>query len=429
MTPGAGASADPLRVEPDEAEIAAEVRRIRERRYSEQFEEIRSPRGIASLVGLAIALVLIASWAPISSVLGVSWRAVGVAMTPQVVIMIAATWAARRHGVLSRAHRALEIVESVVTTAVGAGLIWTARDASVPLWFIPAAQVSFASTHDLHRAVERGLTSATYGVLLPLAFALSGDRASAWLALFIGATLLLVQHTRFAAFQQAAVAEARTNLLRERMQRLLLREERARIARDLHDGLGAELSTVLWQVQALQPSGPIDASRDRLLAQLRATMGELRRVVGELKHPDAALHAFADALEQRCQELCRGRVELVVRARGEGQLAGPVCAQLDMMVREAVRNALQHGAARRVEIELTAAEELTVEVRDDGAGLPERALHESEGGLAHLRSRALALGGGLEIDGLRPGTRVCIRLPEHAWRRRPAPAPLPMAMG
>lgn len=416
-------------LELSEAEVTKEVHRIRVRRYKDQFTELRSARGIASLVGLAILLVIITSWQPISEVLGVSWRAVSVAMAPQIAIMVIATWAAQRYGVLSRAHRLLECVESVVTTSVGAGLIWAAGHVSVPLWFIPAAQVSFASTHDLHRALERTLTCTTYGLILPLAFALRGDRASAGLALFLGMTLMLVQHTRLAAFQQASEAEARTNLMRERMQQLLLREERARIARDLHDGLGAELSSILWQVQALAPSGPDDPHRAELLTQLRATMGELRRMVGELKHPDATVRAFAGAIEQRCRTLCRGRAELVVRARGEGRIAGEVCAQLDMMIREAVRNALQHGAAQQIEIALTVAEELMIEVRDDGSGVPAHALEVSDGGLTHLRSRALSLGGACEILATPPGTSVRIRLPARVLRGAPSPAPFPMAMG
>lgn len=120
---------------------------------------------------------------------------------------------------------------------------------------------------------------------------------------------------------------------------------------------------------------------------------------------------------------------LVARAEGEGRIAGEVCGQVDMMVREAVRNALQHGAARRIELDVVVGEELVVEVRDDGVGLPDSALRDSRGGLAHLRARAAALDATIEFGALTPGTRVRICLPRWARRNRAANEQLPMVMG
>ncbi|TXK19671.1 GAF domain-containing protein [Homoserinibacter sp. GY 40078] len=193
-------------------------------------------------------------------------------------------------------------------------------------------------------------------------------------------------------------------------QRLALVEERARIARDLHDHVIQRLFGTGLALQAVAARAPETA--DAIAAQVDAidsAIGEIRTAIFALASrpasDDSIRHRLLDVATDAAPGLANpplvtfsGPVDLLVR----GGVADDVLAA----VRESLANAARHAAASRVEVAVTADEDqVTVTVDDDGVGLPEGSRRAS--GTRNLAERAQQRGGSYELTP-RPGggTRV-----------------------
>lgn len=181
--------------------------------------------------------------------------------------------------------------------------------------------------------------------------------------------------------------------------------ERTRLARDLHDGLGQMLALLKLHLQRRR-------SDDEGIAQLDATIEELRRIARDLRPAPLEDRGFGQAVREYAAALAR-RTGLAVEV--EGDLVGPlpdvVGDELYRIVQEGLTNALKHSAGSRVVVTLAdVGDERVLTITDDGRGLPAR---PSGGlGLATIRERAEILGGictiGAGPDG---GTRIEVRVP------------------
>jgi signal transduction histidine kinase len=196
---------------------------------------------------------------------------------------------------------------------------------------------------------------------------------------------------------QAGVALKLAHAQSER-RRLLLLEDRDRIARDLHDHVIQRLFAAGLGLTGLAARTAEPQTRERLTEytdQLDDTIGAIRQAIFELRQSDQA------SLQARVIEVVREITPALGFApdlRFEGpldtllnrEIAGHVLAVL----REGLVNAAKHAAATTVEVSLSAVDtqRLTVTICDDGGGLgqPQR-----DSGLANLRSRAEELGGSL----------------------------------
>ena len=194
-------------------------------------------------------------------------------------------------------------------------------------------------------------------------------------------------------------------------------EERRRLRRDLHDGLGPALGAVSLRVETARlVSDP--ARADALLAEavgdVRGVLDDVRRLVHDLRPPALDEVGLVGALEQQAERLARGGPGgLDVAVVAEGDLSGlPAAVEVAAyrIVSEALANVVRHAAARRATVRLVAGEALEVEVADDGTGIDAAA--PSGVGLVSLRERTAELGGAVSItcppDG---GTVVRARLP------------------
>ncbi|MFI5982442.1 sensor histidine kinase [Streptomyces sp. NPDC051555] len=249
----------------------------------------------------------------------------------------------------------------------------------------------------------------------------------------VAASALLGANARI---RRAARAERLVRLERDRdeRERRAVEEERARIARELHDSVTHGLSVVVALADALGHARPPDASAvtARIAETGRQALTDMRRALGLLQDagPDAAPDVGPDAGpgdDRRSPPgigqlgaLCE-RTEaagLVTRLRVDGEAARvPAAAQLTVhrLVQESLTNALRHAPqGARAEVRVSCAPgAVTVEVTDDGraggAGRPGSA--GSGRGLSGMRERAAAFGGVLEA-GPRPGGgwRVFVRL-------------------
>lgn len=213
------------------------------------------------------------------------------------------------------------------------------------------------------------------------------------------------------------------DLQRTRERLVLAREEeRRRLRRDLHDGIGPALAGLTLKAEtarALMDSDREAAQRHLadLSEEIRSTVVDVRRVVEGLRPPALDELGLADACRQAVDRLTRAAgVSADVRCDlGEGAVPAAVEVAAFRIVTEAVTNVVRHAQARRCSVSLARdGSALRVVVCDDGTG---RVDGSSSGhGLATMRERAEELGGSLSIGGADPGLRVTAVLPTRPAR-------------
>jgi two-component system NarL family sensor kinase len=202
-------------------------------------------------------------------------------------------------------------------------------------------------------------------------------------------------------------------------------EERRRIRRDLHDGLGPALASLRLQLAAVQQliaSQPERALElvDRLRQDVRDTSAQVRGLVYDLRPPMLDEFGLLGAIRARAADATG--VAVTVRAPEPlPDLPAAVEVALYRIACEALSNVLRHAAATSCSITLAlTADDVTLRVGDDGRGLPGPMI--SGVGVAGMRERAEELGGTLTVlagtspAGARRGTSVVAVLPARAGR-------------
>lgn len=214
----------------------------------------------------------------------------------------------------------------------------------------------------------------------------------------------------FAARAQGELQRSRERLVAAR------EEERRRLRRDLHDGLGPALAGSRLQLQAAQESLASDPDRaQRILHQLEAetheAIGEVRRMARDLRPPALDELGLLAALRERATHFSTaGRVRVEVQAPEQlPPLPAAVEVAAYRIALEALTNVVTHARARSCCLAIALDGDLRVEVRDDGVGVSPSP--PSGIGLRSMRERANELGGSLEIRPGAPGTVVIARLP------------------
>ena len=192
-------------------------------------------------------------------------------------------------------------------------------------------------------------------------------------------------------------------------------EERARLGRDLHDGLGPLLAGAALSVDGIRLGLADDAAAGRLAqvaGRIRSAATEVRRVVAALRPGPLADLGLAGALRDHADQLA-AILPVEVRARVGRPLPAAVEQAAYLVAMEAVTNVVRHAAARtcRIDIEV-AGGRLVLTVTDDGTGLADGYVRGV--GLASMRSRAAELGGSLALTSTSDGTvvRAFLPLPE-----------------
>jgi len=250
--------------------------------------------------------------------------------------------------------------------------------------------------------------SAAEQIFVPLVFAIS------WLAGFA---------LRERA-EEAAAAEARaTQAERERdlAARIAVAEERARIARELHDVVAHAVSVMVLQVGAVRHQLPEELDEDREALRGvertgRAALAEMRRLLGAMRGEGDGVELGPQPGLDRLDSLLAviGRAGLPVELHVDGE-AVPLPHAIELsayrIVQEGLTNALKHAGASHADVTLRyAPEELRIEVRDDGAGAP-----ASDGlghGLVGVRERVKIYGGEMSAGAAPDGGFVlAARLP------------------
>ena len=232
-------------------------------------------------------------------------------------------------------------------------------------------------------------------------------------------------------------AAALVSGLQQANERLLLarEDERRRLRRDLHDGLGSRLAGLTFQLEAARnlvrrDADATEAALRRVRSGIQEAVLDVRRAVEGLRPPDLDRRGLAGALTEFA-----GRLSpevpggIVVETAGDLPSVSPAVEVAAYRIgQEALTNAVRHAGASwcRVSVRRLPVQEgalLVLEVTDDGSGLVTR--RPGGTGLDSMRERAEGLGGELVVDA-RPGrgTTVQCRLPATARPSPEAPAAL-----
>ncbi len=223
--------------------------------------------------------------------------------------------------------------------------------------------------------------------------------AIAWLAGF-------ALHQRAAQAEAAEERAAHAEREREAAARIAVAEERARIARELHDIVAHAVSVMVLQVGAVRHKLPETLAEDKdalrgVERAGRAALAEMRRLLGAMRHDGDDLELTPqpglDSLDSLLEEV--GRAGLPVRLHLEGD-PFPLPRAIDLsayrIIQEGLTNALKHAQASHADVVLRyGSDELEIEIRDDGEG---GATTDGLGhGLVGVRERVKIYGGELNI--------------------------------
>lgn len=192
-------------------------------------------------------------------------------------------------------------------------------------------------------------------------------------------------------------------------------EERRRIRRDLHDGLGPALASLAMQADSARDwirSDPdrVEATLIDVTAKAQAALQDIRRLVYDLRPPALDELGLIGALRQTAGNMPEGLHIEVDIPESLPPLSAAVEVAAYRIAQEALNNVNHHAHARNCSVHLSVEDELRLEISDDGVGLAAEA--RAGVGLISMRERAAELGGRCVIES-RPGggTRVLAHLP------------------
>jgi signal transduction histidine kinase len=199
----------------------------------------------------------------------------------------------------------------------------------------------------------------------------------------------------------------------ELVKQQVLDDERQRITRDMHDGVGGSLMSLLLQAKRNE------LNSDTLVRSLSASMNDLRLIIDSFDHVGDNLEYALSMFRQRFEpELKQFGVTLHYQTTAAAAIGGfgPASVlQIYRILQEACNNAVNHGKARNIFIELSTDEKertVCLSVRDDGQGM-DTSIVSAGRGLHNMRHRASTLAGDITLTSDRQdgGTVVWLTFP------------------
>lgn len=367
----------------------AAVHRYRKRADAEQRRQLR---GVAAAFVLRIALSLVLVAPPVRELLtdesgsGLSANMVAMLASYLVAAMLPVAVAVavlryRLYGFDVWVNRTLVyslltaviVVVYAVLTSLG-GLFWTGDDATGALIITVLLAVCF---HPARVRVQRAVDRFVYGQRLDPKFLLAELRAS-----------------------------------RDRI--LVAREdERRRLQRDLHDGLGPTLASLYQRIDAARSMVDTDpGGAEQLLSDVgqvtRGVIGDIRDLVRDLRPPELEELGLANALAEAVHRF--EGIDVLVETSLDGSVPPTVETAAYRIVMEALTNVVRHASASTAQVRLDLRDAgLVLTIADDGIGMSRG--HRIGTGLRSMRERADELGGTFAIDTSSIGTTVRAVLP------------------
>lgn len=216
------------------------------------------------------------------------------------------------------------------------------------------------------------------------------------------------------AFADQAALALQHAEAQSRVRELDIIADRDRIARDLHDHVIQRLFAIGLSLQSVIPRTRTPEVRERITDATE----DLQHVIQEIRTAIFDLHGGAPGatkLRQRLDEAIAqltgsSPVRTVVHVSGPLSVVDAALADhAEAVLREAVSNAVRHAEAKTITVQVSVADELTIEVTDDGVGLPDNVPHS---GLRNMLSRAEEYNGTCSVNASDSGgTRVLWSVP------------------
>jgi two-component system, NarL family, sensor kinase len=233
----------------------------------------------------------------------------------------------------------------------------------------------------------------------------------------VGALVFLRRQQKLIAHQETVIAQQQIRELELKSLRAMIEGqegERSRIARDLHDGLGIQLSRIKLFVEAHQDQLPLSV-KEPLNQFLDEACTETRLISSNLRPYSLSTFGFIPALEDLVQKLnLVNETKLILEHYGEvPPLGNEASVMIYRVVQELLNNALKHADAHTITVQVMASNETTlISVDDDGRGADFEYGPLTGNGIANINSRIAFLGGQVMWQSeLGKGTSVMISLP------------------
>jgi signal transduction histidine kinase len=195
-------------------------------------------------------------------------------------------------------------------------------------------------------------------------------------------------------------------------------EERRRLRRDLHDGLGPALATLTLQAEAAREWLPTNPDRSNallgeIIAGSQNTLAEIRRIVYALRPPVLDDLGLLSAVHEQARKLSNNDLKIVVDTpESLPTLPAAVEVATYRIIQEALTNVTRHARARSCKVSLFINRHMDITIEDDGVGIPTP--HHAGVGLKSIYERVDELGGSCQIES-HPGmgTRIRVSLPRR----------------
>jgi signal transduction histidine kinase len=213
----------------------------------------------------------------------------------------------------------------------------------------------------------------------------------------------------------AGIAVENTRL-HERVRVLSVLDDRDRIARDLHDRVIQRVFAVGMSLQAavrLSDRDQIVERVNKAVDDLDTTVTEIRTAIFELGNKTITgglRHSVLELTEEMASSL-GVRPEVTFKGPVDNAISQRIADSLLAVLREALTNAGKHAKATNYVVTISVAEDVCLEVQDNGIGIEVSQAFGAGLGLLNLRSRAERLGGSFEILTGEDGTRLLWRVP------------------
>ena len=248
--------------------------------------------------------------------------------------------------------------------------------------------------------------------------ALSGLGIVGLLAFFLTRTY---RQARRIADQEREIEKQKVKELEEQQKFVALNatfkgqeEERIRIAKDLHDGLGGALAAVKMRLESWNAQPEPEPFMETTTEMVDTAYGEVRRIAHNMSPYTLNQLGLVKALERLCEQVgAADKLRVNFQAlRVTAELPALKEAMVYRVVQELLNNVIKHADASEVQVQLAQHEDsLDLTVEDDGKGFSLEKTHHGIG-MQSIRSRVEALEGELDIDSsIGEGTSILITLP------------------
>ncbi|WIG41882.1 sensor histidine kinase [Bacillus toyonensis] len=212
-------------------------------------------------------------------------------------------------------------------------------------------------------------------------------------------------------FNQKKMLKNQLNEANEQIKDLVKREERQRIARDLHDTLGHTLSLITLKSQLVEKlivKNPERASVEakEITQTSRTALKQLRELISDMR-----MITVEEELEQIKAILQAAKIELEIEQEASASSLSPIEQNiLGMCLREAVTNVVKHSKATQCTVSVLESQgELILKVEDNGIGLEDQ--NNDGNGIRGMKERIALIDGFVELNTIHSGTLLTVKVP------------------